>query len=85
MVHVTIMVCLNAQVVVSAMIRVALTTPIYRSNIQLRENAKELCKLLEKNGHYDYKYDDNHITIKFRGVLYTPKTFDKLESQLLKW
>ena len=85
MVHVTIMVCLNAQVVVSAMIRVALTTPIYRSNIQLRKNAKELCKLLKKNGHYDYKYDDDHITIKFRGVLYTPKTFDKLESQLLKW
>ena len=85
MVLVTIMVFLIAQVVVSAMIRVALTTPIYRSNMQLRLEAKNLCELLEKNGHYDYKYDDDHITIKFKGVLYTPKTFDKLESQLLKW
>ena len=85
MVLVIIMVYLTVQVVVSAMIRVALTTPIYRSNMQLRENAKKLCKLLEKNGHYDYKYDDNHITIKFKGVLYTPRTFDKLESKLLKW
>lgn len=85
MVLVTIMVYLTVQVVVSAMIRVALTTPIYRSNMQLREYAKELCDLLEKNGYYDYKYDNDHITIKFRGVLYTPKTFDKLESKLLKW
>ena len=70
---------------VSAMIRVALTTPTYRSNMQLRKNAKELCDLLEKNGYYDYKYDNDHITIKFKGVLYTPRTFDKLESKLLKW
>ena len=53
--------------------------------MQLREDAKKLRKLLEKNGHYDYKYDDDRITIKFKGVLYTPKTFDKLESKLLKW
>lgn len=67
------------------MIRVALTTPIFKNNKQLRSQAEDLCELLEKNGHYDYKYDNNHITVKFRGVLYTPKTFDKLESQLLKW
>lgn len=67
------------------MIRTALTTPICRSNMQLRLKAKELCKLLEKNGHYDYKYDDDHITIKFKGALYTPRTFDKLENKLLKW
>lgn len=53
--------------------------------MQLRLKAKELCKLLEKNGHYDYKYDDDHITIKFKGALYTPRTFDKLENKLLKW
>jgi len=85
MVLVTIMVYLTVQVVVSVMIRVALTTPIYQSNMQLRKDAKELCKLLEKNGYYDYEYDDNHITIKFKGVLYTPKTFDELENKLLKW
>lgn len=85
MVLVTIMVCSLVMDVVSAMIRIALTTPIYRRNIHLRKDAKELCKLLEKNGHYDYKYDDDHITIKFKGVLYTPRTFDKLESKLFKW
>lgn len=52
--------------------------------MQLRLEAKNLCELLEKNG-YDYQYDDDHITIKFRGVLYTPKTFHKLENILLKW
>ena len=85
MVLVTIMVYSLVMDVVSAMIRVALTTPIYRSNIQLRLEAKRLCKLLEKNGHYDYKYNDNHITIKFEGVLYNPRTFDKLEDKLLQW
>lgn len=53
--------------------------------MQLRLEAKRLCKLLEKNGHYDYKYDDDHITIKFEGVLYNLRTFDKLEDKLLQW
>ena len=85
MVLVTIMVYSVVQVVVSAMIRVALTTPILQSNKKYRDDAKSLCKLLEKNGHHNYKYDDDHVTIKFRGVLYTPRTFHKLESILLKW
>lgn len=67
------------------MIRIALTTPIYRNNMQLRLEAKDLCELLEKNGHYDYQYDDDHITIKWKGILYTPRTFHKLENKLLKW
>lgn len=66
------------------MIRIALTTPIYQRNKKHRDDAKSLCKLLKKNG-YDYQYDDNHITIKFKGVLYTPRTFDKLRNKLLKW